>query len=117
MLIGMNNKGEAKEIKTNENGALMVSITGEASGETTLRASVETLGTTATSISVNKKITSIEIANYSDSASITVEIGTLNAVIGPNIATTLPINKTVETFSLTASAASTQAQIVVKGVE
>ena len=33
--------------------------------ETTLNASIQTVGTTATTIAINKKVTQIDIANYS----------------------------------------------------
>ena len=119
MLIGLGKTGKASEIKTNENGALMVEVTNGgavSSEETTLSATLQILGTTSTSINVNKKVTSIDIANYSETASITVVIDQTNAVIGPNIATTLVVNKNINSISLTASEAETQAQIIVKGV-
>lgn len=84
--------------------------------EITLNASVQNIGTTATTIAINKKITSIDIANYSETSNITVTVGNLQAVIGSNIATTLTINANVENISLSATEANTKAQIIVKGV-
>lgn len=119
MMIGIDNNGKYQEVKTNENGNLEVVVTdGSAtSSETTLNASVQTVGTTATTISINKKVTSIDIANYSETGNVTVGIGTANYVIGANIATTLTINKDVTNISLTATEADTPVQLVIKGVE
>lgn len=119
MLIGTDNNGEYKAVKTNENGNLEVVVNGGSTTEqeTTLNASVQTVGTTATSISINKKVTAIDIANYSESANVTLGIGNASYVIGSSVATTLTINKDVTTISLTATEADTKVQIVVKGVE
>ncbi len=119
MMVGVDKNGRYQEIKTNENGNLEVVVTdGSAtSSETTLNASMQKVGTTATSISINKKVTSIDIANYSESANITLTIGTSNYVIGNNIATTLVINKDVTNISLVSTEADTTVQIIVKGVE
>ena len=116
MLIGRDSTGKAQEIRTNENGNLEVVVSGGSgtSSETTLNASVQTVGTTATTINVNKKVTSIDIANYSESANITVGVGDSSYVIGSTVATTLAINKDVTTISLTSTEADTKVQIVVK---
>lgn len=116
MISGVGPDGSQKNIKTNSNGNLEVVVSGESS-ETTLNSSVQTVGTTATSISINKKITSIDIANYSESANVTLTIGNTQYVIGSNIATTLTINKDVTDISLASTEANTKVQIVVKGVE
>ena len=118
MLVGTDPNGLYKLVKTNENGNLEVVVTdGSTGGETTLNASIQTVGTTATSISINKKVTTIDIANYSESGDITVGIGTSNYVIGSSIATTLVINKDVTNISLVSTEANTKVQIVVKGIE
>lgn len=83
--------------------------------ETTLLANVATIGTTATTLSVNKKVTEISIANYSETATLTVGVDLVNFVIGSNMAIDLPINKNVTSISLTASATDTVVQYVVKG--
>jgi len=93
-----------------------VNITNTEEIETTLNASIQTIGTTATTIAVNKKVTSIDIANYSETASITVTVGNLQYVIGNNIATTLTINANVDNISLSSTEADTKVQIIVKGV-
>lgn len=96
--------------------AIPVNVTNTEEVETTLNASVQTVGTTASTISVNKKITTIDIANYSETADITVTIGNLVAVIGCSIATTLTINANVSNVSLISTEADTKVQIVIKGV-
>lgn len=118
MLVGTDNNGEYQLVKTNENGNLAVVVTdGSTGGETTLNASIQTVGTTATSISINKKVTTIDVANYSETADVTIEIGNASYVIGSSVATTLTINKDVTDISLTATEADTKVQIVIKGVE
>lgn len=119
MISGINSEGKMKSIKTNTDGNLEVVIAdGSSVGtETTLNASLQTIGTNATSISINKKITSIDIANYSETGTVTLTVGTLQAQIGGNVATTLTINKNIENISLVSTEADTKVQIVVKGVE
>ena len=118
MLVGTDSNGIFRAIKTNENGNLAVVITdGSTGGETTLNASVQTVGTTATSVSINKKVTTIDVANYSETADVTIGIGSASYVIGSSVATTLTINKDVTNISLTATAADTKVQLVIKGVE
>lgn len=144
MIRGITDNGDIKTAKMTENGELIVSMNGEGGGsefptdieinntssnpvpvtvadqsevETTLNASLQTVGTTATSISINKKVTTIDIANYSETADVTLTIGTTSYVIGSSIATTLTINKDVTNISLVATAASTKIQLIIKGVE
>lgn len=105
---------EVKIINTTEN-AIPVYVQKET--ETTLNASIQTVGITATTVAINKKVTSIDIANYSETANLTLITGNLNAVIGANIAVTLPINKNVTNISLTSTEADTKVQLIVKGVE
>ncbi len=68
-------------------------------------------------IPYEKNITSIDIANYSDTANITLTAGELEATIGNNIAVTLPINKELKNISLVSTEDDTPVQIVIKGVE
>lgn len=85
--------------------------------ETTLNASVQTVGTEATTIAINKKVTQIDIANYSEEANVTLTAGGITAVIGSNIASTIKVNKQVDNISLVSTAADTKVQLVVSGVE
>ena len=123
MLKAITENDELVNVKATKEGKLLVDI-GEDSGgetsqqvETTLNASIQTVGTTATTVSINKKVTSIDIANYSETADITITAGDLTAIIGANIATTLIINKDVTNISLTSTVADTKVQLIVKGVE
>lgn len=106
------------EIKVNNttDSPLPVSVQGQ-EVETTLNASVQTVGATATTIAINKKVTQVDIANYSETANITIALGEINAVIGANIATTLKINKQVDNITLTSTEEGTNVQLVVSGVE
>ena len=105
---------EVKIINTTEN-AIPVSVQKET--ETTLNATVQTVGTSRTYIGINKKVTSVEIANYSETSDITVELANLIAVIGTNIATTLTINKDVTEIAVVSGEENTKVQLIVKGVE
>lgn len=135
MLKGINEKGEMKNVKVTDNGEVLVKSAGGNNTtvgnteenpipvkeikeiETTLNASIQTVGTTATTIAINKKVTKIDIANYSESANVTLVAGALTATIGANLATTIAINKQLDNISLTSTEADTKVQIVVSGVE
>ena len=108
-----------KNVKVTDNGEVLVKINNTENGETetTLNASVQTVGTTATTIAINKKVTQIDIANYSEEANVTLTAGGISAVIGANIATTIKLNKQVDNISLVSTAADTKVQLVVSGVE
>ena len=123
MIKAITENDELVNVKATKDGKLLVDM-GKSSGEetaqeveTTLNASIQTVGTTATTVAINKKVTNIDIANYSETADITVVIGDLSAVIGANIATTLVINKDITNISLTSTEADTKVQLIVKGVE
>lgn len=122
MLTGINKNGEQKNILVTDEGKVVVKISDEeqestSQEETTLNASVQTIGTTATTIAINKKVTQIDIANYSEEANITLTAGGVSAVIGANIATTIKLNKQVDNISLVSTVADTKVQLVVSGVE
>lgn len=125
MLKALNDNDEMTNLRVSNTGALKVELQKDSSGqepeeskmETTLSANVQTIGTESTTISINKKVTELDIANFSDTANITIVIGTLNAVIGSNIATTLKINKDVNNISLSSTEANTKVQVIVKGEE
>lgn len=127
MLKAITENDELVNVKATKDGKLLVNI-GESSGEgtggetkreveTILNASIQTIGTTATNIAINKKVTSIDIANYSETANLTVTIGSLSAVIGENLAVNIPVNKDVSNISITSTEADTKVQLIVKGVE
>ena len=121
MLKAITENDELVNVRASKDGKLLID-TDEALKiaqeiETTLNASVQTIGTTSTTIAINKKITQIDIANYSEEANITLVVGNISAVIGGNIATTLKINKQIENISLTAPAENTKIQLVISGVE
>lgn len=84
---------------------------------TTLHSSIITAGAEAETISVNKKVTSIMVANYSETADITVEAAGGSFVVGSGIATTFAINKQVTNVSITSTEENTKAQVIIEGVE
>lgn len=105
------------------NGGMLVEMaTGEikvAKENTTLASAYVTVGTTATQVSVTAdKVTGISVANYSEEATLTITVGTVSYVVGPNLALDIPINKSgISSISFTASAADTKVQYIIKGVE
>ena len=126
MLKGITENGEMKNLKLNDNGAVKVSIeegengintTSNKDREITLNASVLNIGTEETTIVVNKKVTSIMVANYSETADITLNAGGTDLQVGANLALELPVNLQVENLSITSTEANTKIQLVVKGVE
>ena len=118
MLKAITENGELVNLKASTDGKLIIDAAKEANAEveTTLHSSMQTVGTSAVDININKKVTSIDVANYSETANITVTIGTLSAVIGPNIATSLLVNKDTTKISLISAEADTKVQLIVRGV-
>ena len=118
MVKVINEKDEMKNLRVDENGNLKVRVVSEEGGQTeekevTLLSELLTIGTTATTKAINKKVTSVMIANYSETASVTID----TFVIGPNLALELPINEQITSLSITATEDNTKIQLVVKGVE
>lgn len=115
-----NQNGEPTVPVIGSKGGMLVEI---ADGEVTIAKEVTTLAsniitatTTATSVPVNSKVTSIAIGNYSDEANVTVTAGNIGYVVGPNVAVDLPINKDVTNVSIVATAEA-KVQYVIKGIE
>ena len=139
MITGLNDKNELTNVKvtndeecqkvlnnmqenvnSTENGSVKVSIEENnvpKIAETTIRSEVLSVGIAETSIPINKKITEIDVANYSETSIVTLTIGELEAQVGNNLGITIPINKEAENISIKATEEGTQVQIVVKGVE
>lgn len=144
MLKGIDKNGNVKDVVINEDGSISVGgetkinnadnkpipvkIIGQgetntveviqtSDQESVLRATIETLSTTAETITVGKKVTVISIANYADEDDITMVIGTKTYQIGAGLAIDFPINDTVESFTLASTGDDTKAQLIVRGVE
>lgn len=100
-------------------GAMKVEVVsgGDNGVITTLHSSIITAGAEAENIAINKKVTSIMIANYSETGDITVAAAGGSFVVGSGIATTFAINKQVTNVSITSTAEDTKAQIIIEGVE
>lgn len=126
MLQGFDENGLLKGVKVSENGEIIVKIGGSGedegskiiteSKETTLYAGVLNIGLEEQTIGVAKKITEISIANYSETANVTISVDETNYVIAPNVAVDLPINKTVGIVGLSSAESNTKIQYVIKGV-
>jgi hypothetical protein len=127
MLQGFDENGNLKGVKVSENGEVFVKIGGSSedegsiviteSKETTLYAGVMNIGLEEQTIGVNKKVTELSIANYSETANVTISVDETNYVIAPNMAIDLPINKSVGIVGLSAAESNTKVQYVIKGVE
>lgn len=118
MLKGFTKNGELINVLVSDEGKLLVEGAGESSGkETTLNASIETVGIEPTVLNISKKVTSIDIANYSNTADITIGIGRKSFVIGNNIATTIAINTEIINIVLSSTENDSKVQIIIKGVE
>lgn len=121
MIIGIDKKGEMKNLFLNEDGSIPVKIEGEvqqtSDKEITLNASVQTLSTDETVISVGKKVTMIMIANYSETSDVSIIVGENTYQVGANLALELPMNIEINSISLIATEANTKIQLVIKGIE
>ena len=145
MLKGFTEKGELKDVKVTENGELLTKSEGTQSSniqnteenpvpvkivtgdrvevvqtsdqEVVLNASIVMLSEEPQEIVLGKKVTVISIANYSDTADITMNIGEKTYQIGAGLAIDFPINSTTENISLVSTAVDTKTQLVIKGVE
>lgn len=120
MLKGVDEKGVLQNVFVSEDGSLKVKMEGTveqtSDREITLLSEVLTVGTTAISKLVNKKITSIMVANYSETSDVSLAIGENTLQIGANLALELPVNIQVSSINITATEDGTKIQLVVKGV-
>ena len=119
MLTGYDENGNIRNVKVTENGEVLINQkeVQEKPNATTLLANVITLNTDVQNINLNKEITEINIANYSENSDVSVNVDNIIYIIGSNIAVDLPINKTVEVLGLSATEENTKVQYVIKGVE
>lgn len=125
MMIGISNNGELKNVVLNDDGSIPVKIGNGAievkntsDKEITLNASIQNLSTEETVIAINKKVTSIGIANYSETANVTVKLTDEKSYqISSNLAVELSINSEVTNITLYATENDTKIQLIVKGVE
>lgn len=105
-------------VEVSNSNPIEVEVTNQISpvAEKVLASGVITAGTSSTSISINANVTTLEVANYSEDANVTLTIGQNSVVVGANIATELPINAAVTSIGVVASAADTKVYYLVKGV-
>lgn len=139
MLNAINENGEMKNLVTNEDGVLRVEIVNEGESgsgnhntvvtnteqnpvpikyvekDCTIKSDILTVGTAASTVDINQKVTSIMAANYSDEADITINTGSQDLKVGANLAIELPINADIASLSITSTADNTKMQLVVKG--
>lgn len=104
---------DAIEVEVSNSDPVPVTVSND---EKVLLSNVITAGTTATTVSVNAYVTTIEVANYSEDATVTLGVGNASVIIGQSIAAEIPINAEVTSISLTASAANTGVYYLIKGV-
>lgn len=118
MLKGIDENGNLQNVFVSEEGAVKVEIDGTieqtSDKEITLLSEILTVGTTATIKTINKRVTNIMVANYSETSDVTIN----NAFkVGANLAVELPMNIDISNLSITATEDNTKIQLVVKGVE
>ncbi len=121
MITGIDKKGEMKNVILNDDGSVPVKMEGEiqqtSDKEITLNASIQTLSTEETTITVGKKVTMIMIANYSDTSDVTITVSSKIYQVGAGLALELPMNVLIDNLILTSTEADTKIQLVIKGVE
>lgn len=131
---GVDTEGNLKNIKVNENGEMMTSGSTSIAGVnptedgklpvdigerviTTLMCDIATVEIEATSVEINKKVTKIELANYSDTAKVTVNVGSKSMVIGSNLVVELLFNEDITTMELSSTEEGVEVQYLVEGEE
>lgn len=128
MLEGFDENGILRGARVTEDGEILVKMQGGSgsdeeqiviteSNETTLYTGLLTLSTTEQTIGLANKITEISIANFSETANVTVSVDDDDFIIASNLAVDLPINKTVSLVALSATEADTKVQYIIKGEE
>lgn len=114
MLKGIDENGILQNVCVSEDGAVKVMLDDESSTkEKTILSDTITIGTTPTVLEISQKVSNIMIANYSETADITINS---EYKVGANLAVELPINSYVDIISITSTEDNTKIQIVVKGV-
>ena len=121
MLKGIDENGNLQNVFVSADGTLKVNLEGTveqtSDKEITILSEILTVGTTVTNKTINKNVTSIMVANYSETSDITIIIGNDEFDVGTNLAIELPINISISVLSITATEDNTKIQLVVKGVE
>ena len=114
MLKGIDENGVLQNVCVSEDGAVKVMLDDESSTkEKTILSDTITIGTTPTVLEINQKVASIMIANYSETADVTINN---EYKVGPNLAIELPINADVSSLNIISTEDNTKIQLVVKGV-
>lgn len=121
MLKGITKNGDLKNVIINEDGTISVKVQGEITQtldkETTLKSNILILTTAEQIISINKKVTMIMVANYSETSDVSITVGTNTYQVGANLALELPMNTMVDNINIFATEDDTKIQLVVKGIE
>lgn len=123
MLKGFDENGDLRNVKVSKNGEIYTIVNNSTASEeqkeieTTLYAGIMTVGIEVQTIGVTKKVTQISIANYSETANVSVNVDNKTYNVGSNIAIDLPINKDVGIVGLSSTEADVKVQYVIKGVE
>ena len=121
MLKGIDEKGNLQNVNVSEDGAVKVQMEGTveqtSDKEIAVISEILTVGTTSTSKSINRRVTTIMVANYSETSDVSMNIGEKVLQIGANLALELPINAEIANLGITATEDSTKIQLVGKGVE
>lgn len=116
---GITDGGNLKNIRTDEQGRMLVNVDGQTqtSKEKVLASASIKAGTEATTIDVNGKVTTALVANYSETATITVAVDGENIVVDSSIAIELPINKEVTSLEIISNETDTKVYYLLKGIK
>ena len=119
---GVDEKGNLKNIKVNESGAIQTSPMGtqeviiKEKNVKTLMCNIVSVGAEGASVEVNANVTRIELANYSNTDKVNVVVGEKTFEVGANLTLELLINDNVTTIDFsTESEEAINVQYLVEG--
>lgn len=117
---GITDKGELRNLRTDEKGRMLVTISEgkveNVSKETVLTSASTTIGTEDTTTAINGNATTMLVANYSETADITIGLDDEEVIVGASVALEIPINKQVNNLSIRSSEADTKVYYLLKGL-
>ena len=119
---GVDTQGNLKNIKVGDNGEILVKNVEESEEtgikvEKTIRCNNTLVGTVTTNINVNKYVTQVKIANYSETATLSITINGETYTVGSSIVVELKINADVTDIGITASEDNTRIQYSIESEE
>lgn len=118
---GITDKGNLRNLRTDEKGRMLVVISDgkveNISKEKVLTSVSATIGTEATTTAINGNATTMLVANYSETADITIGFDDEEVIVGASVALEIPVNKQVSNLSIKSSEEDTKVYYLLKGIE